>query len=183
MNERWLEITILLLMNLAVFVLNFETVAAVNIVYFAIPIVASALYYDTLPIIGLGILSTIEILLLAFVFDQLGGRESMFYVNLTLFAFISLVLGMTILHSIFFRRVWARIEEKNESMELALLSKEGYLHLFFETAKDAIAVFDADNKIIAINPAFTVTEVDWVTFLYFVVKLPSEIPPTFVPGV
>lgn len=154
MNERWLEIMILLLMNLAVFVLNFETVAAVNIVYFAIPIVASALYYDTLPIIGLGILTSVEILLLAFVFDQLGGRESMFYVNLTLFVFISLVLGMTILHSIFFRKVWTRIEKKNESMERALLSKEGYLHLFFETAKDAIAVFDANNKIIAINPAF-----------------------------
>lgn len=153
-NERILEITILLLMNLSVFILNFESVAAVNIVYFAIPIIASALYYDTLPTIGLGVISTIEILLLAFVFDQLGGRAPMFYVYLTLFVFISFVLVMTILHSIFFRRIWMRIEEKNESMERALLSKEGYLHLFFETAKDAIAVFDKDNKIIAINPAF-----------------------------
>ncbi|WP_416145029.1 ATP-binding protein [Planococcus koreensis] len=153
-NERALEITILLLMNLSVFILNFETVAAVNIVYFAIPIVASALYYDTLPIIGLGILSAIEILLLAFVFDQLGGRAPMFYVNLTLFVFIFFVLAMTVLHSVFFRKVWTQIEKKNESMERALLSKEGYLHLFFETAKDAIAVFDVDNKIIAINPAF-----------------------------
>lgn len=153
-NERGLEITILLLMNLSVFILNFETVAAVNIVYFAIPIVASALYYDTLPVIGLGILSTIEIVLLAFVFDQLGGRAPMFYVNLTLFVFIFLVLAMTVFHSVFFRKVWTQIEKKNASMEQALLSKEGYLHLFFETAKDAIAVFDKDNKIIAINPAF-----------------------------
>lgn len=153
-NERMLEITILLLMNLSVFVLNFESVAAVNIVYFAIPIIASALYYDTLPTVGLGILSALEILLLAFVFDQLGGRAPMTYVYLTLFVFIAYVLAMTILHSIFFRDVWMRIEEKNESMERALLSKEGYLHLFFETAKDAIAVFDKDNKIIAINPAF-----------------------------
>ncbi len=153
-NERGLEIIILLLMNLSVFILNFESVAAVNIVYFAIPIIASALYYDTLPTVGLGILSTIEILLLAFVFDELGGRAPMYYVYLTLFVFIFFVLVMTVLHSIFFRKVWTRIEEKNESMERALLSKEGYLHLFFETAKDAIAVFDKDNKIIAINPAF-----------------------------
>lgn len=153
-NERSLEIIILLLMNLSVFILNFESVAAVNIVYFAIPIIASALYYDTLPTVGLGILSTIEILLLAFVFDELGGRAPMYYVYLTLFVFIFFVLVMTVLHSIFFRKVWTRIEEKNESMERALLSKEGYLHLFFETAKDAIAVFDKDNKIIAINPAF-----------------------------
>lgn len=153
-NERALEITILLLMNLSVFVLNFENAAVVNIVYFAIPIVASALYYDTLPIIGLAILSVIEILLLAFVFDQLGGRAPMFYVNLTLFVFIFFVLTMTVLHSVFFRRVWTQLEKKNESMEQALVSKEGYLHLFFETAKDAIAVFDAENKIIAINPAF-----------------------------
>ena len=153
-NERALEITLLLLMNLSVFILNFENAALVNIVYFAIPIVASALYYDTLPIIGLAILSVIEILLLAFVFDQLGGRAPMFYVNLTLFVFIFFVLTMTVLHSIFFRRVWTQLEKKNKSMERALVSKEGYLHLFFETAKDAIAVFDADNKIIAINPAF-----------------------------
>ncbi len=152
--KRMLEITILLMMNLSVFILNFESVAAVNIVYFAIPLIASALYFDTLSTIGLGIISTIEILLLAFVFDQLGGRAPMAYVYLTLFVFMAFVMAMTILHSIFFQKVWTRIEEENESMERALLSKEGYLHLFFETAKDAIAVFDKDNKIIAINPAF-----------------------------
>ena len=39
-------------------------------------------------------------------------------------------------------------------MEKALISREGYLQLFFETAKDAIAVFDKKNRVIAVNPAF-----------------------------
>ncbi|MET1013916.1 MAG: ATP-binding protein, partial [Paenisporosarcina sp.] len=40
------------------------------------------------------------------------------------------------------------------SMERALESKEGYLHLFFENAKDSIAVFDLEERVIAVNPAF-----------------------------
>lgn len=153
-NERTIQILVLLLMNLYVFILNFEALSAVTVIYFAIPIIASALYYDTLPIIVLGVLTAIETFLLAFVFDELGERASIHYIHLSLIVFIACVLFLTILHSFYFSRIWSQLEQQNESMEKALISKEGYLQLFFETAKDAFAVFDADNKIIAINPAF-----------------------------
>lgn len=153
-SERTIQILVLLLMNINVFILNFESLSPVTVIYFAIPIVASALYYDTLPIIVLGVLTAIETLLLAFVFDSLSSRASFPYIHLSLFFFIMWILLMTILHSLYFSRVWVQLEQQNKSMEKALISKEGYLQLFFETAKDAIAVFDMDHKVIAINPAF-----------------------------
>jgi PAS domain S-box-containing protein len=153
-NERIIQILVLLLMNIYVFILNFESLSAITVIYFVIPIIASALYYDTLPIIVLGVLTAIETILLAFVFDELSARASVSYIHLSLFVFIVCVLLLTILHSLYFSRIWSQLEQKNESMEKALISKEGYLQLFFETAKDAIAVFDTNNKIIAINPAF-----------------------------
>ncbi|MDN7244366.1 ATP-binding protein [Planococcus shenhongbingii] len=153
-NERIIQILVLLLMNFYVFILNFESFSAITVIYFVIPIIASALYYDTLPIIFLGVLTAVETLLLALVFDELSARASLSYIHLSLFVFIMVVLILTILHSIYFSRIWSQLEQKNESMEKALISKDGYLQLFFETAKDAIAVFDSNNKIIAINPAF-----------------------------
>lgn len=153
-SVRTMQAAILLLMNIAAFILNIETLAPVNAVYFVFPLIVSAMYHDAMPSIGLGIATAIEILSLAFLFEGFIERAPMGYVNLQLFIFIFLVLGLTITNSVFFRRILQQIEEKNMSMERALSSKAGYLHLFFETAKDAIAVFDADNKIIAINPAF-----------------------------
>lgn len=52
------------------------------------------------------------------------------------------------------RNTWHRMEEQQSTLERALDSREGYLHMFFENAKDGIAVFDLDARIIALNPAF-----------------------------
>ena len=153
-NVRVIQILILACMNIYVFILNFESLSAVTIIYFVIPIIASALYYDTFPIVILGILTFIEILLLALVFDELSGRAPIMYIHVSLFVFVACVLVLTTAHSIYFSRIWSQLEQKNKKMEQALISKAGYLQLFFETAKDAIAVFDSNNKIIAINPAF-----------------------------
>lgn len=39
-------------------------------------------------------------------------------------------------------------------MRQELYSRESYLQLFFDNAKDSITVFDKNNKIIEVNPAF-----------------------------
>lgn len=153
-NEQIIQVLVLIFMNVYIFILNFESLSSVTIIFFVIPIIASALYYNTFQIISLGIITAIEALLLAFVFDELSGRAHMDYINLSLFVFIFSVLVLTISHSIYFSKVWHQIEQKNDMMEKALISREGYLQLFFETAKDAIAVFDTNNKVITFNPAF-----------------------------
>lgn len=153
-KERVLQLAVLFAMNLYVFILNFESLSSITLVFFVVPIIAAALYNDTKPIILLAIVTSFEFLLLITVFDRFTARAPLPYIQLSIIVFFIAVLSITLLHSIYFSRYWKQLEMKNASMEKALLSKEGYLQLFFETAKDAIAVFDSNNKIIAVNPAF-----------------------------
>ena len=73
------------------------------------------------------------------------------YVLLLLLLLISLT---AIMHSLFIQKAWNRMIEQQFNLERALDSKEGYLQMFFENAKDGIAVFDLNSKVIEINPAF-----------------------------
>ena len=154
MKDRNIQILILLAINIYVFILNLESLSAITLIYFVVPIIASALYNDAVPILILALATSVEVLLLTFVFGELERSAPLQYNQLSIFTFIGIILLMAFLHTIYFSRLWRQMEMKNASMEKALISKEGYLQLFFETAKDAIAVFDSNNKIIAINPAF-----------------------------
>lgn len=153
-NDRTLQFMVLLAMNLYVFILNFESLSSITLIFFVVPIIASALYNDTKPIVILALLTSAEFMLLLTVFDRFAVRAPLPYNQLSMVMFFIAILSITLLDSIYFSHYLKQLESKNASMEKALLSKEGYLHLFFENAKDAIAVFDSTNKIIAVNPAF-----------------------------
>lgn len=153
-NEKFIRILILFSMNIYIMILNFESISSIMVIYFVIPIIVSIFYNEVLPLVFLGVITFIEVWLLAFTFDQLSGHASMPYIHSSLFVFLFLVIVLSIVHTIYFNRLWKQMEHKNSNMERALLTKKGYLQLFFENAKDAIAVFDSDNRIIAINPAF-----------------------------
>ncbi|MGE6370940.1 ATP-binding protein [Planococcus kocurii] len=154
MKERTLQYAILFAMNLYIFILNVESLSPITLIYFVVPIIISALYNDTKLILILGLATAIEFTLLSTLFDRFDTGNPFSYTQLSIVIFILSILSITLLHSIYFSRYWKQLELTNASMEKALLSKEGYLQLFFETAKDAIAVFDPNNKIIAVNPAF-----------------------------
>ena len=153
-NDRVLELIVLSVMNLYVFILNFESLSSITLIFFVVPVIASALYNDTKPIVVLALITSVEFIMLLTVFGRFAVRAPLPYIQLSMIVFFIAVLSITLLDSIYFSHYLKQLESKNASMEKALLSKEGYLHLFFETAKDAIAVFDSNNKIIAVNPAF-----------------------------
>lgn len=46
------------------------------------------------------------------------------------------------------------MEKRADAREYDLNSKQAYLNLFFEQAEDAIAVFDLEDRVITVNPAF-----------------------------
>ena len=153
-NETFLRILILFSMNIYIFILNFESISSIMVIYFVIPIIASIFYNEILPLVFLGTITIIEVGLLAFVFEEMSGHAPLPYIHSSLFVFLSLIILLSIFHTIYFNRLWKQLQRKSNDMERALLTKKGYLQLFFENAKDAIAVFDSDNRIIAINPAF-----------------------------
>nr|WP_269135882.1 ATP-binding protein [Sporosarcina cyprini] len=65
-----------------------------------------------------------------------------------------MVLILTVLFVFRVGPEWKRLFVENRRKEEQLTSKDGYLHLFFEHAQDAIAVFSLDLRIITVNPAF-----------------------------
>lgn len=154
LSPSWLRLAILLALNSYIFILQFESLSSITAIYFIIPIIAASLYNATLSVIGFSALTVVEVLLLVFAFGRFETTSSLEYVHLSISTFFLLVMLLSILHSVYFSKYWRQLELRNESMEKALISKEGYLELFFQAAKDAIAVFDSEGKIIAINPAF-----------------------------
>jgi len=70
------------------------------------------------------------------------------------FLVISFFAVIGIIQILYMNQRWKKVEQEANSKEQELLSKEGYLKLFFENAKDSIAVFDLNNNVIAVNPAF-----------------------------
>lgn len=67
---------------------------------------------------------------------------------------LSFLLAISLIQGFYFNISYRKIENRSDKVEKDFLSKEGYLKLFFENAKDSIAVFDLDNRVIAVNPAF-----------------------------
>lgn len=65
-----------------------------------------------------------------------------------------LICTIGIIQTFYVLQMWRKHEYKNLKKEQELASTEAYLRLFFEHADDAMAVFDLNNKIINVNPAF-----------------------------
>ncbi|MFJ7970546.1 ATP-binding protein [Psychrobacillus sp. NPDC096389] len=75
--------------------------------------------------------------------------------DLNIFILLLIVIITTsIVNTLFEKKYWANLSDQNQSMRKELNSREGYLQLFFDNAKDSIAVFDTNNKVIEVNPAF-----------------------------
>ena len=67
---------------------------------------------------------------------------------------LAFLCATSLIQGYYFSISYRNIETKNDQIEQEFLSKEGYLKLFFENAKDSMAVFDLNNDVIAVNPAF-----------------------------
>ncbi|ATP39150.1 PAS domain-containing sensor histidine kinase [Solibacillus sp. R5-41] len=68
--------------------------------------------------------------------------------------FLILVCCVSLLQTFYVKYLWNHVEQSTLDREYNLTSKEAYLNMFFEQAEDAIAVFNLDDTIITVNPAF-----------------------------
>lgn len=81
--------------------------------------------------------------------------ETLGQTNLTvLLIILAFLCATSLIQGYYFSISYRNIETKNDRIEKEFLSREGYLKLFFENAKDSMAVFDLNNDVIAVNPAF-----------------------------
>ncbi|MFF2752282.1 nitrogen regulation protein NR(II) [Psychrobacillus sp. NPDC058041] len=145
---------ILAFLNLYSLFINLHNSNIVFLVFLIYPIYASILYRNILPRIILLIATISEVALLIFFKEE--AYYHYFTVNdlILLIIFLVLIVQTSIANSIMENKSWKKLSEQNNSMLKELNSREGYLQLFFDYAKDAIAVFDLNNNIIEVNHAF-----------------------------
>ncbi|MFX3674309.1 MAG: ATP-binding protein [Paenisporosarcina sp.] len=153
-NEKVFGLLLLFGLNGYIVNINLGTPDYIHLLLFIYPLFIASLYHSVVPNLIVLPITLGEIIYLfshSFASYVISIKFSDLYVLVSLI----LLVGFTaIIHSIFIQKTWKWVEEQHSSMERALLSKEGYLQLFFENAKDGIAVFDLDSRIIEVNPAF-----------------------------
>lgn len=152
--DLYLQILILSGINGFVFHLNIESPYYIHILLFVYPVFMASLYHSIIPNLILLPISLLEVIYLFNRFYD-GYQATIEFADLYVVISLLFLLCITsIMHTLFIQKAWNRMLEQKFHLERALDSKEGYLHMFFENAKDGIAVFDLNSRIIEINPAF-----------------------------
>ena len=135
------------------FLFNFQSINHITF-YAFIYIIAVLSIYRSIRISFINIvLVLIEIFTLykcsIFSMNLFGSQESDLF-----FSFLLVICIVSLAQGLFIKRIWLKVEKKAIDREYVLNSKQAYLSLFFEQARDAIAVFDLQDRVIAVNPAF-----------------------------
>lgn len=150
---RAFQIVLIINWHILAFLFNFQSVNHITFYAFVYLIAVLTIYRSL-------IISFINILLVIFeiyilykfsifslaIFDS---QESDLF-----FSFLLVVCIVSLAQSFFIKQIWFKVEKKAIDREYDLNSKHAYLNLFFEQARDAIAVFDLQDRVIAVNPAF-----------------------------
>ncbi|MER1984556.1 MAG: ATP-binding protein [Solibacillus sp.] len=153
-NPRTIQICLLVGLNIVIVLLIMQSIyilSAFWLIFFLLFVFAyKSVFWNTV----FSVIVSLEIIWL--VFSKYNAFKNVFTETDISIYFVFLILICTIgfTQSLFVKSLWARLEQQTIDKEQALLSREGYLRLFFEHANDAIAVFDLSNKIIEVNPAF-----------------------------
>jgi PAS domain S-box-containing protein len=153
-NNHLLQILILSGLNGYIFFINLDTPYYIHIILFIFPLFVASLYHSITSCLLLLPITVFEVIYL-FKTNFNRFESTIEFTDLyVLMLFFILISVTAIVHSQLFQKTLLKMVEQQSSLERALDSKEGYLHMFFENAKDGIAVFDLDARIIEINPAF-----------------------------
>jgi len=152
LKPKLLRLFILSGCNLYVFVVNLTQPGLGYLLYFILPIIFVAVFYNLWTNSLMIAISAIEVtaLLLLFPENYISQDESRMLIH---FALASAAVLFP-LYAIKFGREWNTTLKENKKMGFLLTTKEGYLNLFLEYTEEAIVVFDLNQNILAVNPAF-----------------------------
>ena len=153
-NHNIISWLIIIGINFYIMALLFANADFPYLFFLLFPIVMSLVYNNKALHIILLALTTIEIgvimKVLAPYFHLI--RDTQMVIHYSFLFLIVLLILFIVTLKIFPKMKQLHMEK--ELLSVNLSSKNGYLDLFFEHAQDAMAVFNLDYKIIAVNPAF-----------------------------
>lgn len=153
-NPRIVQYCLIFGLNIIILLLIVQSFYILYLYWFIFSLLLVSIYQSPILNTILALVTTVEsaiVLVFALTWE----------INLSLTAYMPVftfsIIFITIIgamQTLLINNFWQRVEKQNIAKVQELLSKEAYLRLFFEHANDAIAVFDLNNKIIEVNPAF-----------------------------
>ncbi|MEX3621332.1 nitrogen regulation protein NR(II) [Viridibacillus arvi] len=153
-NEYLMRILLIIGLNGSIILLIMQTNYIYHLVFLILLLFLLAIYQSLWINLSMFIVTIIQIILLI-EYRYTIFRDSITDTDITLFTIILFIVALIgFMQTVYINNSWKKMESHSNSLEKAFLSKEAYLNLFFENAKDSIAVFDLENKIITVNPAF-----------------------------
>ncbi|MEK4711495.1 two-component system sensor histidine kinase NtrB [Sporosarcina sp. FSL K6-5500] len=157
MNSLTFRIPLIIGYFLYILISNLVNPDLVHLFYLIFPIALVAIYNITWLNILIMAITGIEVFVLFYLFSPIykSVDETQLLPNI---AFIfSLAVFLCVLYTFRITPEWNNIFKENKKLDVLLTSRESYLDLFFEHTEDAIVVFDLDQNIVAMNPAFEKT--------------------------
>lgn len=154
MNALSLRLVIIIIYNLYVFLLNLFIPDLSNLLYLIFPMFLTTIYNVVCINVIMTAITSVQLAILFSLYhaSYLSGSGAVEVPHVVSIFFMVAFLCMLYAYKI--SPQWNSMFIENKRMDTILMSKEGYLNLFFEHAADAIVVFGLDQKIIAVNPAF-----------------------------
>jgi PAS domain S-box-containing protein len=150
--ERFIQIYIILIMNVLILLLISKTFYIFSLYSLIFYLILIGMYFSTRLLIGSAFVVTVEIFILTFIHYLDDFHSNVEY--LVFWVLGSAIFFISFIILIFMRINWLRKEKHMREQRQKNLSKNAYLQLFFEYSNDAIAVFDTNNTIMEVNPAF-----------------------------
>lgn len=157
MNPLSLRIPLIIGYFLYVFLGNLMSPDIIRLFYLLFPLALTAIYNKVWLSILITIFTGIEIIVLLYLFSPIYSSvdESQLFIHIAfIFSFATL---FCLLYTFKITPDLNHIFREYKKMDVLLTSRESYLDLFIEHTEDAIVVFDLDQNIVAMNPAFEKT--------------------------
>ncbi len=151
-SPKAMQITLLVGGNIAMVIFNYYNCHYIGITWCVLFILLASVYESIHINIAVSVAAIIESIILLKLLPQKITLEitSVYYLLFTL----SLMTILACLQFYLLKRSWRSMEVMQDSKEKQLAWSDAYLELFFNSAKDSIAVFDLNGRIIQVNPAF-----------------------------
>ncbi|WP_313891475.1 ATP-binding protein [Psychrobacillus sp.] len=145
---------LLVVLNIYGLYLNIHGDSIIFLITLTFPIYISLLYRSVLSSITITAITMVEMSMVIYYKYELSYLQTSLNDIIHLSIFLLLLITTSIFYLGIEKKHWITISKQNEMMRQELHSRDSYLQLFFENAKDSIAVFDLNNKVIEANQAF-----------------------------
>ncbi|WP_186669361.1 nitrogen regulation protein NR(II) [Sporosarcina sp. BP05] len=154
MNSFTFRIPLIIGYIIYLFIANLVNPDLLHLFYLIFPVALVAIYNITWLNILIMVMTGIEVFVLFYLFSPIYRSVDQAQLLPNIAFIFSLAVVLCLLYTFRITPEWNNIFKENKKLDVLLTSRESYLDLFIEHSEDAIVMFDLDQNIAAINPAF-----------------------------